>query len=181
MTRRCVLFTHDLSVRRHAHRRRKSGRDFRGNRARGRGGAGKVDLDGLLDRRGPAAHDQNAVRPAERPRRCRGSRKGWSCALAARSAPDRSALKSREIVQGAEGLVHVNDLGIGGQGTRDLHSLPHTARQLPGIRPLEAGKADHLQVMPSRSSAAAGSFPLDAEGDVLPRPSARERCLLPGR
>src|SRR5262249_27694594 len=69
-----------------------------------------------------------------------------------RLAPDPHQLvleaSPRLRVQGAERLVHEQDLRIVGEDPRDLDTLLHPARQLAGILVLLALQVDESQVLP---------------------------------
>ncbi|CPQ27485.1 Uncharacterised protein [Bordetella pertussis] len=56
-------------------------------------------------------------------------------------------LAADQRVQGREGFVHQQDLGVGGQRPRQPHALLHPARQLVGILVLEAGQAYLVEPM----------------------------------
>src|SRR5438046_7794005 len=75
---------------------------------------------------------------------------------------------ARLRVEGAEGLVHQQHLGIERQHARKRHALLHSARQLGGIVVAELAQVHHLQVLADggvdlRARYALG---LEAPGDV---------------
>ena len=54
-------------------------------------------------------------------------------------------IAARLGVDGREGLVHQQDQGLVGEGTRDRDALLHPSRELPGIVVDEAREADGLE------------------------------------
>src|SRR5256712_3630932 len=75
---------------------------------------------------------------------------------------------ARLRVEGAEGVVHQQHLGIDRQDARERHALLHSARQLGGIVVAEVAEVHHLQVLADggvdlRARRALG---LEAPGDV---------------
>ena len=106
---------------------------------------GQVDFD---DARNPARagrHDHHAGRQEDR----FGDRVGHEHHGRSSLPPDLHQLEvhplARHLVEGPEGLVHQQQLGVEGEGARNRDPLLHAARQLPGMFPPEAFELDQLQ------------------------------------
>ena len=54
-------------------------------------------------------------------------------------------------VERAEGLVHEQDVGAGGERAGDRDALPHAARDAVGIGVGEVGEADEREIMSRRA------------------------------
>ena len=76
-------------------------------------------------------------------------------------------LEARQVVERAEGLVHVEQVGVRGERARDLDALAHAARELVRVGALEAGEADHLDVVRDDAPALLGRLARQPEADVL--------------
>ena len=98
-------------------------------------GARKVNLDDFLDRGRPAAHDQDAVGQLDRLVDVVGDEED----RLAFGFPDPDEvgphLEPGDVVEGAERLVHVEDLGVRRQGSGDFDALPHAAGEFAGVGP----------------------------------------------
>ena len=62
-----------------------------------------------------------------------------------------------QVVEGREGLVHEQQVGVAGQGPRQLHALPHAARELVRVVLLEAVEARSGRAGSRRGAAARGA------------------------
>src|SRR6266850_1409857 len=108
--------------------------------------AGKVDAHLLADARGAGGEDDDAVAEEYRFLDVVGDEDDGL----ARALPELDELflhgLARLRVEGAEGLVHQQHLGIDRQHARQRHALLHSARQLGGIVVAEVAEIHHLQV-----------------------------------
>ncbi len=68
------------------------------------------------------------------------------------------------FVQRRERLVHQQDARLGRQGAGDRHALPHPARQLRRLPPLEAAQSHHVDEAWPRSWRAARAMPCSSSG-----------------
>src|SRR5437762_6170704 len=130
--------------------------------------ARKVDAHLFADARGTGGEDDDAVAEEYRLLDVVGDEDDGL----ARALPELDQLLlhglARLRVEGAEGLVHQQHLGIERQHARERHALLHSARQLGGIVVAEVAQVHHLQVLADggvdlRARRALG---LEAPGDV---------------
>src|SRR5467141_4061870 len=108
--------------------------------------AGKVDAHLLADARGASGEDDDAVAEEYRLLDVVGDEDDGL----ARALPELDELLlhgfARLRIEGTEGLVHQQHLGIYRQHARKRHTLLHSARQLRGIMVAEVAQIHHLQV-----------------------------------
>ena len=88
--------------------------------------------------------------------------------------------EARQVVEGREGLVHEQEVGVSGQGADELHPLPHPARELVRVVPFEGREPHQVE---QRSCPAAPLRVIrdvpEAQADVLPdRAPGKEAVLL---
>ena len=78
-------------------------------------------------------------------------------------------------VEAGEGLVHQQDVGIGGERPRQRHALLHAARQLVRIGVGEAGEPDQREVAVHALASLLPGHAVErqAEADVVAHASAR--------
>ena len=83
-------------------------------------------------------------------------------------------------IQGAERLVHEHHARPVDQHTRDADTLLHASAELAGVRALEAGEADEIQVVASLRRPFRRPDPahLEAELDVGEHGLPREQRML---
>ena len=90
-------------------------------------------------------------------------------------------LPADERVERGEGLVHEQDVGLGGQGPGQAHALAHPSGELAGLVAAPALQAHHGQGLlgPALALGAPHSLDLQAVGGVLPhRPVRQEGEVL---
>ena len=97
-------------------------------------------------RPGPRAHDHDAARQEDR----LGDGMGDEDDRLARLLPEPDQMLVQmvagDLVEGAEGLVHQQELRLEAEGARDGDPLLHAAGELPGELPLEARQPHHLEI-----------------------------------
>src|SRR6266480_2484919 len=142
--------------------------------------ARKVDAHLFADARGTGGEDDDAVAEEYRLLDVVGDEDDGL----ARALPELDQLLlhglARLRVEGAEGLVHQQHLGIERQHARKRHALLHPARQLGGIVVAELAQVHHLQVLADggvdlRAWRALG---LEAPGDVASHGAPGEKREL---
>jgi hypothetical protein len=108
---------------------------------------GDIDVDDLLNIRRPAAHDGDAVRQLHGLVDIVGDEDDGVSLF----APDAQQLAAhdqpRDGIERPERLVEQQHVGFDGEGPRHFETLLHSARQLRGVRLLEADQADHFDVV----------------------------------
>src|SRR5467141_2927418 len=130
--------------------------------------AREVDAHFLADARGAGGEDDDAVAEEDRLLDVVGDEDDGL----ARALPELDELflhgLARLRIEGAEGLVHQQHLGIDRQHARERHALLHSARQLGGIVVAEVAEIHHLQVAVDRrvDPRARPALGLEAPGDV---------------
>src|SRR5207249_259705 len=127
----------------------------------------------FLNGRGTLAHDDDPVRQLDGFLDVVGYEEDGLALLLPDPDQVRPHLQAREEVERAEGLVHVDDLGVGGEGAGDFDALPHAAGELAGVRGLESLQTHHVDVM-AKDLFAARVVATKAEGDVVPDGEPRE-------
>ena len=118
---------------------------------------------------------------------CAASSMSWVTSTTVRGCSRSSRASSRahaqagQVVERRERLVHQQEVGVAGQGARQLDALPHAARELVRVVPLEAGEADQVEqrLRAPASRSAASRDVAEAEADVLAHgPPGEEAVLL---
>ena len=86
-------------------------------------------------------------------------------------------LAADERIERGEGLVHEQDVGLGGQGPRQTHSLTHPAGELAGLVVPPALEPDHRQSLlgPALAFGAIDALNLQAVSGVLPHRPVRKK------
>src|SRR5712692_1052076 len=129
----------------------------------------KVDGDLFHERPRIRAEDVDLVREVDRLRDVVGHEEDRALDLLPQLVDEVLHAEAGLHVEGAEGLVHEDDLGLHGQRARDRHALPHASRELARILLLRALEPHFLDPRSRHPLALGpgGSSELQAEGDVV--------------
>src|SRR5947209_3632767 len=106
----------------------------------------KIDIDDVLNGARPRGHDQDAIGELDRFFNVVGDKQDRF--LFALPDPNEvgAYFQASEEIERAEWLVHVNDVGIGGECARDFRLLAHAAGKFVRIRSRKSAETDHVDV-----------------------------------
>ncbi len=141
---------------------------------------GQLHVVDHLDPAGSSRHDDDPIGQRDRFREVVGDEDDGLAPLAPQRQQFAVQIELGVEIQGAEGLVHQEDLGLEDQGPHERHALPHSTRQRGRegvLETLEAGHA-HGGRYPPLLRVAPDAAVLEAQRDVPPHGPPREHRVL---